>query len=1670
MTSEVIDFASDNLIIDSGSVYGMDNAAIGGQAADVPSLELAIAAPRKEIVFIEDDVADIGTLLSGIGRDKEVILLDSTQDGLHQIAQALVGRSGIDALHIISHGEAGAAHLGSLILGSANLDAYRDDLQGIRQGMSADGDILLYGCNIGADSGVDFVQQLAIATGADVAASNDLTGSAALGGDWNLEVVSGQVETAAVVHAQTAALYQNVLNFAPGTYSFGNTANFISGLNVSDPQKAAVSTDVVYRLNGDFNYQLKIDGASNGVFAYTDQPAGQIFAGLPTPESALTISFVDGQLFTPGAIAIANYNNYTFAPENLIIRGYDASGHLVGSSVNQYLIYDYLATSINLSNLGGTPIKTLKITAADGALDYIMIDSISISSIAPPPPVVTQVTSPNTNKTYKIGDTIDIQLNFNDAVDVTGTPQVTLETGATDRVINYLSGSGTSTLTFRYTVQAGDTSADLDLQSIAIALNGGAIKAHGNPSVDASLTLPSPGSLSSLLVNKDIAVDGVAPTLTITSNKSVLKVGDTATLTFTFSEDPGASFTWNGSSGDVSVSGGTLSAISGSGTVRTATFTPTANINNGTVSISVNAGSFADAAGNINTVVSNGPAISYDTKAPTVSVSSSQPVLKVGESSVITFTFSEDPGASFDASDVIFSGGTLGPISGSGLTRTAVFTPTANINNGTATIGVRSDAYQDTVGNGNPAASTSLTYDTKAPTLTIASDKPSLKIGETATITFSFSEDPGSSFSWDGSSGGIAVVGGTLSAISGTGTTRTATFTPTADTEGGMASISVQGSNYQDAKLNTGSNASLSFGFDTLAPATPGTPTLANGNDTGTSNSDGLTNTNPLTIEGTAENGVTVRLYDGANEIASVTAIGGKYSFSLNGLNEGPHTFVAVAVDATGNMSAASEGQLVIVDRTPPTTTITSDRSSLKAGETATITFTFSEDPGNTFTWDGSSGDIAVSGGTLSAISGSGTVRTATFTPDANINNGTASITVAAGSYADAAGNLGGAGVTPSLTFDTAAPTATPVSVVFSADTGASATDLVTKTAAQTISGTLSADLQAGDTVFVSLNNGATWTAAQADGARTWTLAGQTLTGSDTLIVKVTDLGGNDSVVLSRSYALDSVPPTVAIALSSTHLAAGQSAVVTFTFSEAPVGFSVADVTVQNATLSNLAVSGTDPRVYTATLTPNGNQASSHNLITVGTGWSAAAGNVPVAGTASLPYSIDPRQTDGLTVVETPVTYPDGSPGRTLTIPVVTPGRSDTDGTPGLADIPLVTSGGQTILLAQLPVGYGLQVSGPSAPKTAGTSLADLIREIQAHTQAGSTDQGQLAGGGSGFLGLLPGDTPMIVQTITPTMLPGSPAAPGQPLVISGIPTTPGIPQTALVIDSSGLPPGTHLQLDNVDFAAVIGSVTLTGGAGSQMVYADSARQHIVLGADDDTLHGGGGDDYVGSHGGNDWLYGDAGNDTVSGGEGNDWLFGGSGHDRLEGGEGRDRLYGDDGNDRLYGNTGHDTMLGGAGNDSLWGGTGNDQLSGDAGNDTLKGEAGNDRITGGLGRDKMWGGSGKDVFVFTSFKDSKVGAQRDVIYDFQSGHDRIDLRGIDANTHLKGNQAFTWTSQDAPFLFWHESGAFLQAGFTGKAGQLRYDHGVLMGDVNGDGRADFEIKIAGKFAYSDVIL
>ncbi|MBM3273147.1 hypothetical protein FJY94_07895, partial [Candidatus Kaiserbacteria bacterium] len=258
-----------------------------------------------------------------------------------------------------------------------------------------------------------------------------------------------------------------------------------------------------------------------------------------------------------------------------------------------------------------------------------------------------------------------------------------------------------------------------------------------------------------------------------------------------------------------------------------------------------------------------------------------------------------------------------------------------------------------------------------------------------------------------------------------------------------------------------GSDATVSDTFvltltqDTTAP-TQTVSAVDISADTGTSATDFLTKTASQTITGTLSGALASGdiLYgsvdNGANWINITSKVSGT-AISWDGATlSGSSTILFKVADAAGNDSATSGSTAYVLDTIAPTLTITSDKSAVKAGETATITFTFSEDPGSTFTWDGTGGDVVVTNGTLGAISGTGLTRTATFAPTADLASGNASITVASASYTDAAGNNGGAGTTPSISIDTLAPTVS--SVVISA-TGATNTtqlnagDVVTVTA-----------------------------------------------------------------------------------------------------------------------------------------------------------------------------------------------------------------------------------------------------------------------------------------------------------------------------------------------------------------------------------------------------------------------------------------------------------------------------------------------------------------------------------------------------------------------------------------------------------------------------------------------
>jgi Ca2+-binding RTX toxin-like protein len=205
----------------------------------------------------------------------------------------------------------------------------------------------------------------------------------------------------------------------------------------------------------------------------------------------------------------------------------------------------------------------------------------------------------------------------------------------------------------------------------------------------------------------------------------------------------------------------------------------------------------------------------------------------------------------------------------------------------------------------------------------------------------------------------------------------------------------------------------------------------------------------------------------------------------------------------------------------------------------------------------------------------------------------------------------------------------------------------------------------------------------------------------------------------------------------------------------------------------------------------------------------------------------------------------------------------------------------------------------------------------------------------------------------------------------------------------------------------------------------------------------------------------------------NEIVLGGKGADTIDGiakiilGEQGNDIITCDGNSlRVSGGLGDDTIHNtGSGASQVHGDAGNDVLFGDAttpcnffgdaGNDYLYGNNQVDDLTGGPGRDFLTGGNGADTFHYLSIGESR-GANRDVIFDFsESAGDLIDLEAIDAK---KGgaNNAFKFIGQQA---FHHKAGElhYVKHNLVGTA----HDTTNIEGDVNGDGKADFEIQLTG---------
>ncbi|WP_288518715.1 Ig-like domain-containing protein [uncultured Pseudomonas sp.] len=799
----------------------------------------------------------------------------------------------------------------------------------------------------------------------------------------------------------------------------------------------------------------------------------------------------------------------------------------------------------------------------------------------------------------------------------------------------YTGGTGGANLVLTFNGNATAAAVQAVVRNLTYD-NSNAANSIGQATRTLSVTVNDGDGGTSSAASVSVAIhETVPPTATITLSDTALKVGETATVTITFSEVV-TGFT----NADLTVANGTLSGVSSSdgGKTWTATFTPTNNLTNASNVITLNNAGVTDLAGNAGAGTTSSANYSIDTVRPTATIVVTDSNLTIGETSLVTITFSEAV-TGFTNADLNVANGTLSAVSSSdgGITWTATFTPTSAITDATNLITLDNTGVTDLAGNAGSGTTNSNNYaiDTVRPTATIVVADSSLRIGETSLVTITFSEAVTGFTNAD-----LNVANGTLSAVSSSdgGITWTATFTPTSAITDATNVITLDNTGVTDAAGNAGAGTtdSNNFAIDTQRPTA--TIAVADSNlaigqtslvtitfseaVTGFSNADLSVANGTLSAVSSSDGGITwTATFTPTSAITDATNV-----ITLD--NTG-------VTDAAGNAGAGTtDSNNYAIDTQRPTATIVLADSNLTVGETTTVTITFSEAVSG-FTL----ADLTAPNGTLSGLSSSdgGITWTATFTPTVNVQDTTNVITLNNTGVADLAGNAG-AGTTSSAnyTVSTLQPTATVV--VSNPALRVGDTSQVTFTFSEAVTGFTNADL--------TVANGTLSAVSSSDGGITWTATFTptgNITDSTNLIVLdnsgvVGASSGNagSGTTSSNNYAIDTQRPTATIVVADSNLAIGQTSLVTITFSEAVTGFTNADLTIANGTLS--AVSSSDGGVtWTATLTPAAGITDTSNLITLdNTGVTDIAGNAGTGSTDSNNYAVDSQRPTATIVIADP--------------------------------------------------------------------------------------------------------------------------------------------------------------------------------------------------------------------------------------------------------------------------------------------------------------------------------------------------------------------------------------------------------------------------------------------------
>ncbi|MDF1581324.1 MAG: Ig-like domain-containing protein, partial [Desulfuromonadales bacterium] len=824
-----------------------------------------------------------------------------------------------------------------------------------------------------------------------------------------------------------------------------------------------------------------------------------------------------------------------------------------------------------------------------------------------------------------------------------------------------------------------------------------------------------------------------------------------------------------------------------------------------------------------------------------------------------------------------------------------------------------------------------------------------LKVGDTPTVTLTFSEKVNNDFSVTANNGTF----GTFSSSDG-GTTWTAVFTPDPDIESGTnAVIIVDG--YTDLAGNPGTGAtSGNYTIDTAAPDVA--ISAITDDSAGASATDFITSDNTLSISGSYQSADT----NGSNDLtvtfngttytlgtdAQLTSTGGNWQLDLNGatLADNSYTVVATATDTAGNSNSAS--QVIKIDIAAPNVTITGITDD-SAG-TSNADFITND---NTLIINGSfdSVDNAVLtvklDGTTYTV-GDGYLSTASNIWTLNVE----SIALGEGNHSvvatstDAAGNTNSAART--IVIDTVQPGTPTISE--SADDvdpvqGNVANNGYTNDTTLTLSGTAEKDSK------VTIYDGALLIATiWADGAGNWSHNLTALSDGSTYNYKITatDAAGNisaDSSIYTLHIDTSVAAPTIELTTDI-----GDNTTGTFTVTGVEAGASVEySATGLDGSWVSTAPAfseNSDNTVYVRQTDLAGNSASSLLTFTYGSAADNTINgdennNILVGGTGN-------DILDGAGGDDT--LYGDGG-NDTLTGGAGTNtlyGGDGNDSLVGGAGNNTMHGGSGSDTASYAGVGSGTVITASLATGSGGdgtfTDTYDGIENLTGgagNDHLTGDDNANILAGGDGddvFYGTLGSDT---------------------------------------IYGNTDTVPGT--DIDTVSYASFSSAInaSLTVGTGGDGSFTDtySGIENLVGGSSADTLAGDGMANILTGGDGNDSLNGMAGNDTLYGGVGADTLDGGADDDLLIGGAGGDTLIGGLGNDTAsYANAGArvyaslldpDFRAGEAFGDTY---NGIENLIGSAFGDRLEGDHSDNILTGGGGRDFLDGYGGNDTFNVSS--------------------------------------------------------------------------------------------------------